>query len=641
MAYKSLTDFIQTLEKEGELIRIKEFVNPELEITEITDRISKMPGGGKALLFENNGTDFPILINAFGSDKRMKLSLGVENLDDIADEIEALFKKLSSPKKNIIEKLKLLPELGKVAAYMPKVVSGRGKSQEVIHKNPDLSKIPVLKCWPADGGKFITLPMVITKDPLTNIRNVGMYRLQVFEKDLTGMHWHKHKVGARHFDEYKKLGKKMPIAVAIGGDPAYTYSATAPIPDHMDEFMLAGFLRKQKVKLVKCITQDIEVPSDADIIIEGYVDPEEDFILEGPFGDHTGYYSLADYYPKFHITCITHRKDAVYPTTIVGIPPQEDAYIGKATERIFIAPMRMTLVPELTDMNLPVYGVAHNLTIVSIKKTFAGQATKVMNALWGAGQMMFNKILVVVDHEVNVHNYSEVFKAFANHTDPVHDLHFSVGPLDVLDHASSKYAFGSKFCIDATKKFPEEIAKRPNTEGKKETQLEISKKIKETHKEITDVSFTGSDNENEIIFISFQKSKFLHAKELANSLAEMDNLSSTKMVIFFDKEVNIHDLPSSIWLVTNNIDPKRDSYLIENNMNKFVAIDGTRKTASNDSFDRDWPNIIVADDKTIKSIDEKWGRLNIGEFIKSPSEYYKPLIINEGAVVKKNDSTTD
>lgn len=634
MAYKSLTDFIQTLEKAGELIRIKEFINPELEITEVTDRVSKMQGGGKALLFENTGTDFPLLINAFGSDKRMTLALGVENLDDISDEIEELFKKISSPKKNIFEKLKLLPELGKVAAYMPKVVSGRGKSQEVVYKNPDLTKFPILKCWPADGGRFITLPMVITKDPISNIRNVGLYRLQVFDKDLTGMHWHKHKVGARHFEEYKKLGKKMPIAVALGGDPAYTYSATAPIPDHMDEFMLAGFLRKQKVKLVKCITQEIEVPSDADIIIEGYVDPEEDFILEGPFGDHTGYYSLADYYPKFHITCITHRKDAVYPTTIVGIPPQEDAYIGKATERIFLAPMRMTMVPELTDMDLPVFGVAHNLTIVSIKKTFAGQATKVMNALWGAGQMMFNKTLVVVDDEVDVHNYKQVYQAFINNTDPVNDLHFSMGPLDILDHSASKYAFGSKLCIDATRKYPEELATKSINHGKKESQQKILEKLKQKFIEIKDVAFVGADN-SAILFLSFEKLKFLHVKKMAEDLSNFEGFSSIKMIVFFDDKVNVHDLPSCVWLVTNNIDPKRDCYFIENEHNRFVAIDGTRKTVENDHFERDWPNIIVSDKNTINRIDEVWERLNLGSFIKSPSEYYRPLIINEGAVVKK------
>lgn len=386
MAYQTLTDFIKKLEEAGELIRIKEYINLELEISEITDRVSKMPGGGKALLFENNGSKFPLLINAFGSEKRMNMSLNVDNLDDIGAEIESLFKSLTGPKSGLFDKLKLIPELGKVAAYMPKQIKGRGKSQEIVHQDPDLGIFPILKCWPADGGRFITFPLVITKDPISGIRNVGMYRMQVFDKDLTGMHWHKHKVGARHYNEYKKLGKKMPIAVALGGDPALTYSATAPLPDNVDEFMLAGFLRKQKVKLVKAITQDIEVPADADIIIEGYVDPKEELIYEGPFGDHTGFYSLADYFPKFHVTCITHRKDAVYPTTIVGIPPQEDAWLGKATERVFLTPIKLSMLPELTDMDLPYYGVAHNLTLVSIKKDFTGQALKVMSALWGAGQ---------------------------------------------------------------------------------------------------------------------------------------------------------------------------------------------------------------------------------------------------------------
>jgi len=267
----------------------------------------------------------------------------------------------------------MLPKLSQVASWMPTSIGGKGKCQEVIMKNPDLNKLPILKCWPADGGKFITFPMVHTIDPVTGIRNVGMYRMQVFEPGLTGMHWHRHKTGARHFEEYKKLGKKMPIAVAIGGDPVYTYAATAPMPDNFDEYMLAGFLRKKKVELVKCLTQDIEVPADADFVIEGYVDPEEDFIWEGPFGDHTGFYSLADWFPKFHISCITHRKDAIYPTTIVGIPPQEDAYIAKATERIFLAPIKLTMLPELIDMDIPVAGVAHNLTIVKIEKSFPGR----------------------------------------------------------------------------------------------------------------------------------------------------------------------------------------------------------------------------------------------------------------------------
>ena len=634
MAYQTLNDFIKKLEEADELIRIKEYVNPELEITEITDRVSKTPGGGKALLFENNGTDFPLLINAFGSEKRMNLSLGVNDLDDIGAEIEQLFKSLTGPKKGLFDKLKLIPELGKVAAYMPKQASGRGKSQEIIHKNPDLSMLPILKCWPADGGRFVTFPLVITKDPVSEIRNVGMYRMQVFEKDLTAMHWHKHKVGARHFNEYKKLGKKMPIAVALGGDPALTYSATAPLPDNVDEFMLAGFLRKQKVKLVKAITQDIEVPADADIIIEGYVDPEEEFIYEGPFGDHTGFYSLADYFPKFHITCITHKKDAIYPTTVVGIPPQEDAWLGKATERVFLAPIKLSMLPELTDMDLPYYGVAHNLTLVSIKKDFAGQALKVMSALWGAGQMMFNKSLVVLDDKVNVHDYPSVAKAFLENVNIETDVHFSMGPLDILDHSASKYAFGSKVCFDATKKFEEELP-AVNIDTDK---LEIPdiKTIKEQFSYVKDISIPFSGEKSFIAFVAFKKSDTQSIKQMAKELYESKLLNGVKLMACFDAEVTVADTASSVWILTNNIDPKRDSISLEDNEQlACIAFDATKKTSENDKFFRDWPNIVVMDDLTIEKIDAIWNKLNLGPFIKSPSEFYKPLVPNEGAVLKK------
>src|SRR6187399_1513759 len=357
MAYRNLQHFIDTLEKSGELIRIKTFVDPKLEMAEITDRMSKQPGGGKALLSENTGYDFPVLMNAYGSEGRMCLALGVRHLDDVAKEIENLFKLLSAPKEGILDKLKMLPKLSQFASWMPTVKSGKGECQEIVMREPDITKLPVITCWPKDGGPFVTLPVINTKDPNTGIRNVGLYRMQVFAPDLTGMHWHKHKVSAKHFSEYKKLHKRMPVSVALGGDPVYTYAATAPLPENVDEYMLAGFLRKKKVELVQCLTQDAQVPADADIIIEGYIDPEEDFILEGPFGDHTGYYSLADMYPKFHITCITHKAGAIYPSTIVGIPPQEDAWLGKATERIFLVPIKMTMVPEIIDMELPVHGV--------------------------------------------------------------------------------------------------------------------------------------------------------------------------------------------------------------------------------------------------------------------------------------------
>ena len=409
MAYRNQQHFIDTLEKEGELLRIKAFVDPILEMAEITDRMSKQPGGGKALLFENTGYNFPVLMNAYGSEQRMCLALGVQHLDDVAKEIENLFKLLSAPKEGILDKLKMLPKLSQFASWMPTVKSGKGECQEIVMHEPHITKLPVITCWPKDGGPFVTLPVIHTKDPNTGIRNVGMYRMQVFEPTLTGMHWHKHKVSAKHFNEYKKLNKRMPVAVALGGDPVYAYSATAPLPENVGEYMLAGFLRKKKVELVKCITQpEIEVPADADFIIEGYVDPNDEMIWEGPFGDHTGYYSLPDWYPRFHITAITHKKNAVYPATIVGIPPQEDAWLGKATERIFLAPIKMTLIPEIVDMDMPVEGVFHNLVITQIKKEYAGQGQKVMNAMWGAGQMMFNKILVLADQDVKIQDYENL-----------------------------------------------------------------------------------------------------------------------------------------------------------------------------------------------------------------------------------------
>jgi 4-hydroxy-3-polyprenylbenzoate decarboxylase len=628
MAYKSLNNFIQKLEKENELIRIKEFVNHELEITEIIDRLSKSRYGGKAVLFENTGTEFPVLINAMGSEKRMCMSLGVDNLDEIGVQIEKIFTDFTSPKENIFDKLKLLPKLTNISSWMPKSVSGRGVCQEIVLKNPDLGKLPILKCWPEDGGPFITLPMVITKDPITGIRNVGMYRMQVFDKNLTGMHWHKHKVGARHFDEYKKLGKKIPIAVALGGDPAYTYAATAPVPDNVDEFLLAGFLRKQKVELVKCITQDIEVPSDADIIIEGYVDPTEDFIWEGPFGDHTGFYSLADWYPKFHVTCITHKNNAVYPATIVGVPPMEDAWIGKATERIFLSPIRLAILPEILDYDLPFEGVAHNIAIVKIHKTYPGQAFKVMNSMWGAGQMMFNKILIVVDKDIDIHEYSQLVKAIYENTDPQRDIHFISGPMDVLDHSSSKFTFGSKMGIDATIKFTEELT----VENKYPIETSIdSDLLKKEYSEITDVNLLFDKG---IMVISVIKESKQQIEKLCERISIIETLNSIKFVLIVDSLVDINDLSMVAWIVSGNIDPKRDSVIIKStkNIGAKIFIDATKKSFEKDNFARDWPNIVVSSEETINSIDNKWNKLGLGDFIKSPSIKYRKLNNNLGAI---------
>jgi 4-hydroxy-3-polyprenylbenzoate decarboxylase len=646
MAYRNQQHFIDTLEKEGELLRIKTFVDPKLEMAEITDRMSKQPGGGKALLFENTGYVFPVLMNAYGSERRMCLALGVRHLDDVAKEIENLFKLLSAPKEGILDKLKMLPKLNQFASWMPTVKNGKGECQEIVMREPDITKLPVITCWPKDGGPFVTLPVIHTKDPNTGIRNVGMYRMQVFAPTLTGMHWHKHKVSAKHFNEYKKLNKRMPVAVALGGDPVYAYSATAPLPENVDEYMLAGFLRKKKVELVKCITQpEIEVPADADFIIEGYVEPGDEMIWEGPFGDHTGYYSLPDWYPRFHITAITHKKNAVYPATIVGIPPQEDAWLGKATERIFLAPIKMTLIPEIVDMDMPVEGVFHNLVIAKIKKDYAGQGQKVMNAMWGAGQMMFNKILVLVDGNMKIQNYEELAKYVFKSINPATDIYFSQGPMDVLDHSCSKLGFGGKMCIDGTHKFEEEM-----DENFQFSMFNIQSSIDELKlkfPEIKAINRSLLTKEIPCLIISVQKNRRGHIKELHEQICSLHEVAGVKMILYVEHTVDANDLPTALWRFCNNLDPKRDYDICkrpapnsglktQNSYFACIGFDGTRKTKEFDDFNRDWPNIIVADAATIMAVDTKWNDLGIGKFISSPSLKFKDQMYGEEAIVSES-----
>ncbi len=638
MAWKDQQAFIEALEKANELVRIKTFVDPHLEIAEITDRISKSGGGGKALLFENTGYDFPVLMNAYGSERRMCMALGVSDLDETAREIEDLFKMISAPKESMLDKLKLLPKLGAFASWMPAVKKGRGACQEVVLEQPDITKIPVITCWPKDGGPFITLPVIHTKDPTTQSRNVGMYRMQVFGPTLTGMHWHKHKVSAKHFAEYKKLGKKMPVAVALGGDPVYAYSATAPLPENVDEYMLAGFLRKKKVELVKCISQpEIEVPADADFIIEGYVDPADELIWEGPFGDHTGYYSLPDWYPRFHITAITHRKNAVYPATIVGIPPQEDAWLGKATERIFLAPIKMTMVPEIMDMDMPVEGVFHNLVITKINKEYAGQGQKVMNAMWGAGQMMFNKILVLADQGIRIQDYPALARYVFKNLNPVTDVVFSSGPMDVLDHSCSKMGFGGKMCIDGTTKFPEEIEDGFSEVMPTLSAQDIAAAITLAFSEVKAVNASLTEQQIPCLLVAVKKDRPGHIRSLHNAISQLPAVKGIKMILYVEHTVDPQDLPTALWRFCNNLDPKRDQHLYryeDNPASGCLGLDGTRKTKELDNFQRDWPNIIVANDATIRSVDEKWGQLGLGEFISSPSLKYKDQLYGEEAIVE-------
>ena len=482
MVYDNLRDFIAALEKNGELIRIKAEVDAELEIAEITDRVSKEKGSqNKALFFERvTGSSFPVLTNAFGSMKRMCLALEVGSLDEVGQRIKDIVDPINlfpGPGAGIMDKIQMLPKLAELSGFFPKTVK-KAPCQEVVLTGDqvDLTRIPVLKCWPADGGRFITLPMVCTVDSTTKITNVGMYRLQVYDRRTTGMHWHKHKDGARHYQQYEAAGKRMEVAVALGGDPSIIYASTAPLPPAIGEFIFAGFLRKQALEVVQCKTIDVRVPAEAEFVLEGYVEPKERRI-EGPFGDHTGYYSEADEYPVFHVTAVTHRKDAIYPATLVGRPPQEDAYIGKATERIFL-PLLQMVAPDILDMDLPVEGVFHNNVIVRIKKRYAGHGKKVINTIWGTGMLMLSKFVIVCDEDVNIHDYSEVTWKVMNHVDPQRDVVIADGPLDILDHSCPQIGFGGKMGIDATRKgpgegftrsWPDEIKMDPQVQQKVES----------------------------------------------------------------------------------------------------------------------------------------------------------------------------
>ena len=529
MAYDDLRDWIRTLEKQGELKRIREEVSAELEITEITDRVSKIGAGvpsdakdnaaparyapgGPALLFENikGHPGHKVLINQFGSERRMALALGVNKVDEIAERISGLMN-VKAPE-GLFDKLKMLPQLGALTSAFPKTVSAKdAPCKEVILKskdgegraNFDLNAFPILKCWPLDGGRFITLPCVHTRDPRTGKRNIGMYRMQVYDGQTTGMHWQRQKVAAEHYRNALRAaasqsadnplsaavsamaesaggavaipdgpigglpqvalgnikGSRLEVAVAIGTDPATTFSAIVPAPPEVEEFMIAGFLRGKPVEIVKCETVDLEVPAHAEIILEGYVELGE-LRSEGPFGDHTGFYTMTDEYPVFHLTCITHRKDPIYAATIVGKPPMEDAWMGHAVERIFLPAMKMT-IPELVDVHLPVEAVFHNLMIVSIRKSYPGQARKVMHAIWSLGQAMFTKCILVVDEDCDVHNMPEVVLRVANNIDPERDIQFTLGPVDSLDHAARLPNYGSKMGIDATRKWKAEGFDRP------------------------------------------------------------------------------------------------------------------------------------------------------------------------------------
>jgi 4-hydroxy-3-polyprenylbenzoate decarboxylase len=457
MAYNDLREFVSALERAGELKRVPFEVDPYLEITEFADRSVKR--SGPALLFERpKGSSVPVLINAFASMRRMEIALQVGSVDEVAARITE-FLEMRLPQ-GIINKLKMLPKLAEVGSFFPRIVNSGACKEVIQHDNFSLRDLPVLHCWPLDGGPFITLPMVFSKNPVTGKRNCGMYRMQVYDDRTTGMHWQTHKQGAEHHRRMIEQGhKRMDVAVAIGSDPATMYSAILPLPPDLDEMMISGFLRGKPVEMVKCETSDVEVPANSEIVLEGYLELGESR-TEGPFGDHTGFYSLEDEYPVFHVTCMTGRRNPIYPTTIVGPPPMEDFYMGKAIERIFLPLMRMQL-PEVRDICMPAEGVFHNLILVSIRKSYPGHARKVMHAIWGLGQAMFSKCIVVVDEDVNVQDVREAAWKALNNIDPQRDIEFVMGPVDSLDHASRLPNYGSKMGVDATRKWQAEGFTRP------------------------------------------------------------------------------------------------------------------------------------------------------------------------------------
>lgn len=609
--YRGLQDYIALLEKEGELIRIKKEVDPVYEIAEITDRVSKMEGGGKALLFENSGSGIPVLTNMMGSDRRMALALSAQSLDEIPEGIDALAERVLSPMDRVRDKLRMLPLAGRASRWLPKKSKRSAPCQEIVQRGDevDLGQLPILKCWAYDGGRFVTLPLVHTEDPVTGARNVGMYRMQVVDKQTTGMHWHVHKTGERHYEEYRRLGKRMPVSVAIGGDPVYTYAATAPLPDGIDEYILAGYLRNRGVRLVKCITNDLYVPADCDIIIEGYVDPTEDKFMEGPFGDHTGYYSLEDIYPYFHVTAITRRKDAIYPATLVGVPPQEDAYIAKATERIFLSPIRLVVQPEIEDLYMPSAGIAHNLALLSIEKKYSGQALKTASSMWGAGQMMFNKMMIITSSGVNLHDSSEIAKLL-RHANLEEDVLISAGVLDILDHATATPGKGGKMAFDLT-----DVGEKMQNTFPKDYKLP----------QWVDSVEDGLAEEWGVVILYASVVGEIDISEFV----EMNGLSATSYVVVMDKRAKALTPYEKLWFGLGNIEIGRDVE-IESGV---MMVDARSKTPPQSGYPLRWPNVVTSLEETIELVDRRWEEYGLGEFVESPSKRYRQLIFSDKAQV--------
>ena len=595
--YKNLREFLDSLEKAGEILHIRHAVSPYVEISRYTDRESKSPEGGKALFFENvKGSDFPVCTNIFGSYRRICMAMGVKHLDELAVRIRKYIE--FHPPKNLKEALRTIPMALELGSFFPRKFRGKTPPcQEVIltGNQVDLSRLPVLHCWPKDAGPFVTLPLVITQSLENGKRNMGMYRLQIFDKNTTGMHWHIHKDGSHYYNEYRRAGKRMPVAVAIGADPATVYAATAPMPRGLDEIILAGFIRKKPVSLTKCVTIDMEVPAEAEFVLEGYVEPDEQRI-EGPFGDHTGYYSLADKYPVFHVTAITHRKNPIYNATLVGRPPMEDCYLAKATERLFL-PMLQTVFPEIQDYCLPWEGVFHNIVIVSVDKEYAGHAQKIMSGLWGQGQMSFCKAIVIVDREISPQNPAQVMQTLLTKLDIASDITLTRGILDVLDHSSPFPNFGNKIGLDITERFPTEPARNmqkmeippPSQDGLAcimRTMLSETVSCRHLFPEFSE----KSDTANRILLISVQKSKDRSGRDFAMMLLSLDELRMFNLFVLYDEHIDLHDNSLILWKLFNNTDPGRDILIQEHR----AVIDACSKGPA-DGHEREWPDELCFD----------------------------------------------
>ena len=596
MSYRDLQGFLAFLEERGELVRVTERVSPVLEITEIADRLVKR--GGPAVLFEDvEGASIPLAINLYGTRQRMAWALGVEDLDDIGRRIRDLLDVQLGG--GLLGLASNLPKLRELTSLPPKRVRS-GPVQEVVLRGDDvdLGELPVLTCWPQDGGPFVTLPLVISRDPLEGDVNIGMYRMQVFDARATGMHWQRHKTGARHLESARKAGRRLEVAVALGGDPALTYAATAPLPPipGLNEFSLAGFLRGRSIELTRAATLDLEVPAHAVIVLEGYVDPEEDWRVEGPFGDHTGYYTLEDLYPTFHVTAITMRRNPVYPATIVGRPPMEDAFLIEASERIFLVPAQLIL-PEIVDYHMPPAGIAHNLVNVVIEKSYPGQAYKVANGLLGLGQMMFAKVLLVTDVDVRPQDHLGFWRATLQNALPGRDHQFAKGPIDVLDHASRSWSYGSKLIVDGTRKHVEEGSEAPWTANPERAAEALPE-----HAEIADQHQVAGG----FWFIATEKQRAEQGRHLGEWAARQPAARGVRWIAVLDHETDPRDFEEVVWTMLNNIDPERDVQVIEDAAGgPAFVVDATPKLPE-EGFTRPWPDKITMDPAVVERVDAMW-----------------------------------